>query len=142
MRDIPGPRARRALAVLALVVLGASVATALRPRDVARDGRRLVGALRGEPTPLRDRFGFSFDPRYADFLAEVKRLTPENATVAVVVPRRPDVYVYQAYYQLAPRRVVEARWRDEASYVATYPSRRPEGSETSVAIFGGSLSKR
>jgi hypothetical protein len=50
----------------------------------------------------------------------VKAATPETATVAVLVPQRPDVYLYQAAYQLAPRRVVEAKWMDEAGYVATY----------------------
>ena len=50
----------------------------------------------------------------------MKAATPETATVAVLVPKRPDVYLYQASYQLAPRRVVEAKWVDEAAYVATY----------------------
>lgn len=140
MRDILGPRARRALAVLSLLVLGASVATTLRLPDLAKNGRRLMRGLRGESIPLHARTGFWFDPRYADFLAEVKRLTPETATVAVVVPRRPDLYVYQACYQLAPRRVVEARWKDEAAYIATYPSDGAEGS--AISFSGGSLWKR
>ena len=92
MRDTLGPRTRRALAVLSLLVLGASLASALRPADFLRSGQRLIRALRGESIPPGQRTGFWFDPRYADFLAEVKRLTPETATVAFVVPRRPDLY--------------------------------------------------
>ncbi len=85
-----------------------------------------------------DRAGFWFDPDYAAFLDDVKRRTPESATVAVVVPEAPDLYRYQAYYRLAPRRVVEARWKDEADFIATYRTevgRGPEG----VAINGGML---
>jgi hypothetical protein len=36
------------------------------------------------------------------------------------VPTWPDVYVYQAAYQLAPRRGVEASREREATFVAAY----------------------
>ncbi|MEX0878301.1 MAG: hypothetical protein WD451_01065 [Thermoanaerobaculia bacterium] len=141
MHDIVGLSVRRALAVLSFLVFGASLAATLRLAELTKNSQRLIRALEGESIAQRDRTGFWFDPRYADFLAEVKRLTPEMATVAIVVPRRPDLYVYQAYYQLAPRRVVEERWKAEASYIATYPSSASER-PGSIAIAGGILWKR
>jgi hypothetical protein len=85
--------------------------------------------------------GFWFDPDYLGFLDEVGRRVPRAATVAVLVPPRPDLYKYQANYRLAPRRVVEERWLDEADVVATYKSEigRGPGGE---AIPGGLLWKR
>ena len=113
-------RSRVVLAVLALLVLGFSLARPLDPSQTLIRARRLVRALGGETLPPRERAAFWFDPDYTAFLADVKAATPETATIAVLVPKRPDVYLYQASYQLAPRRVVEARWIDEAAYVATY----------------------
>ncbi len=129
---------RAAIAVLSLLVLGASLAKSFEPSATASRWRRLVGALGGDVRPQGEAAGFWFDPDFADFLAEVKRRTPPNATVAVIVPYRPDMYRYQAYYQLAPRRVVEDRWKDEAAFIATYrtdAARGPGG----TAIVNGQL---
>jgi len=118
------------VAGLSLAVLAASLVQSFQPVETLERGRRLLGGLRGEVRPLRDTTGFWFDPDYTAFLADLKAMTPEDATVAVIVPRRPDLYRYQAYYQLAPRRVVEERWKDEASFVATYRTeagREPAG---------------
>jgi len=107
-------------AALSLVALAACLATSLEPAATVVRWRRLVRDLGGDVRPLSQTTGFWFDPEYPAFLADVKSRTPENSTVAVLVPRRPDLYRYQAYYQLAPRRVVEERWKDEASFIATY----------------------
>jgi hypothetical protein len=111
---------RTAIAVLSLLVLALSLTGPFEPAATATRWYRLTRALGGDVRPQREATGFWFDPDYAAFLADIKKLTPANATVAVVVPFRPDLYRYQAYYQLAPRRVVEERWKDEASFIATY----------------------
>ena len=111
---------RRLVATVALLVLAVSLARSLEPGQLLLRTHRLARALAGEPTAPPGAAGFWFDPDYAAFLADVKAATPETATVAVLVPKAPDVYLYQALYQLAPRRVVEARWMDEAGFVATY----------------------
>ena len=82
--------------------------------------------------------GFWFDPAYLAFLDAVERRVPETATVIVLTPRTPDLYRYQANYRLAPRRVVEERWMNEADVVATYETevgRGPGGEE----IPGGQI---
>lgn len=129
---------RTALAVLCLLVLAVSLASPLQPRETLARFERLRRALSGDPGYRADRMGFWFDPEYSAFLDDVKRLTPENATVAVLVPRRPDLYVFQAYYQLAPRRVVEERWIGEADVVATYRTEAGRG-PGGAAITGGRL---
>ena len=131
-------KGRFVVAVVSLLVLAASLARSFEPAEALARGRRLARALGGEVSPQRDAFGFWFDPEYALFLADLKARTPETATVAVIVPRRPDLYLFQANYQLAPRRVVEERWVGEASFVATYgpeAARGPGGRP----IAGGTL---
>ena len=113
-------RARALAAGLALVVLAVFLALPLEPARTLHRARRLARVLAGEAVPQRDSAAFWFDPDYTAFLADVKAATPESATIAVLVPKRPDVYLYQASYQLAPRRIVEAKWMEEAAYVATY----------------------
>lgn len=124
------PAWRALVAGLCLAVLAASLVRSFQPAETLESARRLGRDLRGEKRPLRDTTGFWFDPDYTAFLADLKAMTPEDATVAVLVPRRPDLYRYQAYYQLAPRRVVEEKWKDEAAFVATYrteAAREPGG---------------
>ena len=115
---------------LALLVLAFSLALPLEPGKTLLRAHRLARVLAGETLAPRDSAAFWFDPDYTAFLADVKAATPETATVAVLVPKRPDIYLYLASYQLAPRRVVEAKWMDEAAFVATYrtdASRGPGG---------------
>ncbi len=134
-------RAKRALAVSSLLVLAVSLAAPLDPAATAARLHRFAAAIRGERDYRSDRMSFWFDADYAAFLDDVRRRTPESATVAVLVPKRPDLYKYQAYYRLAPRRVVEERWIAEADVVATYHTetgRGPGGDE----IVGGRLWKR
>lgn len=131
-------RLRTSLAALSLLVLAVALASPLQPRETVERFERLSAALSGDPAYRAERMGFWFDPEYEAFLADVKRLTPENATVAILVPRRPDLYVFQAFYQLAPRRVVEERWIGEADAVATYRTEDGRG-PGGAAITGGRL---
>lgn len=129
---------KRALAALSLLVLAVSLVSPLDRDGTAGRFRRFAAAVSGDPDYRSDRMSFWFDPDYAAFLDDVRRRTPESATVAVLVPRRPDLYKYQAYYRLAPRRVVEEKWIAEADVVATYRTeigRGPGG----VEIVGGRL---
>jgi hypothetical protein len=77
-------------------------------------------SLSGETISAAETTGFWFDPAYAAFLEEVRRRTRRDATIAIVVPPFPSAYVYQAAYQLAPRRVVEPGRESEATFVAAY----------------------
>lgn len=135
----PAKPSRAGVAAALLLVLGASAASTLDPGGVARRWRLLVRSVSGERTPPEQTQGFAFDPDYSAFLEDVRRRTPANATVAVVLPESRDVYVYQAAYQLAPRRVVEAAREREASFVATY--RAVPGSGR-AAIAHGTLAAR
>jgi hypothetical protein len=112
--------ARRGLPAALLIVVAASMVATLSPTEIARRGSLLLRSLAGETVTAAERTGFWFDPAYAPFLEEVRRRTPRDATIAVVVPPWPDVYVYQAAYQLAPRRVVEPGRENEATFVAVY----------------------
>lgn len=131
-------RARRALAGLSLVVLAVSLVSPLDRDATAARSRRFAAAVSGEAGYRSERMSFWFDPEYAAFLEDVRRRTPESATVAVLVPRRPDLYKYQAYYRLAPRRVVEERWLGEADVVATYRTETGRG-PGGIEIVGGRL---
>ena len=117
--------------------MGLGLVSPARWSEVQRDLHRLRRALAGEPVAPAESRGFWFDADFAAFLEDVRRLTPPDSTVAVLVPGQPDLYRYQALYQLVPRRTVdEARIR-EATFVATYRS-RPCGAG-GVAVRGGEL---
>ena len=133
-----GRLSRGVLAVLSLLVLAVSLASPLEPGEARARLDRLSRAISGETGWRSDRANFWFDPDFAAFLDDVKRRTPESATVAVIVPEAPDLYLRQAYYRLAPRRVVEERWKDEADFVATYRTELGRG-PNGVAITGGVL---
>ncbi|HTY42700.1 MAG TPA: hypothetical protein VMH79_12570 [Thermoanaerobaculia bacterium] len=113
-------KARRFSAVLALLVLAASIASPLSFEETGERLSRLAAALTGAEGYDPEAASFWFDPEYASFLEDVARRTPENATVAVLVPESPDLYFYQAVYRLAPRRVVGPGRRGEAGFVAAY----------------------
>jgi len=131
-------RLRGVLAVLSLLVLAASLASTLSPQETRARLDRLSQAISGVRGWRSDRASFWFDPDYAAFLDEVKRRTPESSTVAILVPQAPDLYLYQAMYRLAPRRVVEERWKNEADFIATYRSEAARG-PGGAAITGGML---
>ncbi len=134
---------RRGLPAALLLVVAASMIATLSPTEIARRGRLLLRSLRGEAVAAAERTGFWFDPAYGAFLEEVRRSTPRDATIAVVVPPWPDVYVYQAAYQLAPRRVVERGREAEASFIAAYPYQNRAISNPDVTVLpGGALFRR
>jgi hypothetical protein len=108
------------VAGILLAVVGACEARSLRTADFSRRARLFVAALDGREPPRSATNGFAFDPAYGDFLLAVARRTPRDATIAVLVPPRPDVYRYQAVYLLAPRRVVDEAGTGDAGWVASW----------------------
>ena len=135
--------ARRGLPAVLLIVVAASMIATVSPGEIARRGRLLWRSLAGETVTDAERTGFWFDPAYGAFLEEVRRRTPQDATIAIVVPPWPDVYVYQAAYQLAPRRVVQAGRESEATFVAAYPYQTPPVTNPQVTTLpGGALFRR
>jgi hypothetical protein len=134
---------RRGLPAALLLVVAASMVATLSPTEIARRGSLLLRSLAGETITAAERTGFWFDPAYAAFLEEVRRRTPRDATIAVVVPPWPDVYVYQAAYQLAPRRVVEPGRENEATFVAAYRYQYRNGPNPDVVpLPNGALFRR
>ncbi len=111
---------RRVLAAVSLLVLALSLASPLSIPETRARLARLGRALTGDPSYRSDAMSFWFDPAYAAFLDDVRRRTPETATVALLVPPSPDLYFDQAVYRLAPRRVVGRDRQDEAGFVAQY----------------------
>ena len=141
--DSPSPLSRgrlsRALAGVLLAVVGVSMAATLRPPEIARRWSLLTRALRGGSIPSTECTRFWFDPAYAEFLEDLRRKVPPDATVAALVPRAPDTYVYLAVYELAPRRVVDGARASEAGYVATYRTEPGPGGDP---IAQGTLWRR
>jgi hypothetical protein len=134
---------RARLPAVLLLVLAASLLAPVSPAEIARRSRLLWRSVAGETVTGAERTGFWFDPAYGAFLDAVRRHTTKDATIAIVVPPRPDVYVYQAAYQLAPRRVVGPGRESEATFVAAYPYRAPPGTNPDVtALPGGALFRR
>jgi hypothetical protein len=132
---------RHGLPAALLLVVAASMVATLSPTEFARRGSRLLRSLAGETLTAAERTGFWFDPAYGAFLEGVRSRTPRDATIAVIVPPWPDVYVYQAAYQLAPRRVVDRRLEKEASWVAAYRAEAP-GAPGALTIPHGTLARR
>lgn len=131
---------RRSLAAALLLVVALSMAATLSPAEIGRRATLFGRSLSGETVSPGKQTGFWFDPEYAAFLEEVRRRTPSNATIAIVVPPWPDVYIYQAAYQLAPRRVVPPERRAEASWVAAYRHRPAKAPDPNViAVANGAL---
>lgn len=133
--------ARRGLPAVLLPVVAASMIATLSPVELGQRAGLIRRALAGESITSSQMTGFWFDPDYSAFLKEVARRTPRDATIALLVPPWPDVYVYQAAYQLAPRRVVDRRREREASWVAAYRTGTP-GAPGAFAISHGTLARR
>jgi hypothetical protein len=118
---------RRVLAVALLVILAVSLARFERRGEAARRWSLLARSLDGQPPSPAQGTRFWFDPDYAVFLDALEGRLPADASVAVLAPPWPDAYRYLAVYRLAPRRVVEARWMDEARAVAVYRTEAGRG---------------
>jgi hypothetical protein len=139
-RDNATGRLRIALSAALLAVVAASMAATFSPRELALRWNRLARSLAGQRISPGEGTGFWFDRNYAVFLEEVRRRTPPASTVAVLAPPWPDVYVYQAVYRLAPRRVVDSRRVGEADFVAAYRI-DAAGAPGATAIPYGTLSR-
>jgi hypothetical protein len=132
--------ARSVLAAISYAILGVSLLSPVRPAQTKAQLARFASALRGDPAYRSENMGFWFDGAYLAFLDDLDRRLPKTTavTVALLVPRRPDLYLYQANYRLAPRRVVEERWKDEADAIATYGTEAGRG-PGGEPITGGRL---
>ena len=116
------------------------MAATLSPVEAGRRWKLFARSVAGEESSAGPGTGFWFDPAYAPFLEAVRRRTPRDATIVLLVPPRPDVYVYEAAYQLAPRRVVAPGREKEASFVAAYRYQyRDAGNPDVVAVPNGAL---
>jgi hypothetical protein len=111
---------RGAFAIALLVVLAVCLASFQRGSEAARRWVLLERSMSGKAAAPAQGSRFWFDPDYAAFLDAVAAKVAPGATVAVRVPSWPDTYLYLAVYGLAPRRVVDARWIEEAAAVAVY----------------------
>lgn len=112
---------RRLVAALCLTVFGGMAAARYEWRKLPQflagslsSGRQSADEARAKGT------GFWFDRDYPAFLEAVRRATPPGATIAVAVPGTLDVYLYQAVFTLAPRRVVALQDGVSVGYAAYY----------------------
>ncbi len=141
MRALSG--LRRFLPGTLLLVVAAALAASFRVQEFHQKLQALRRSA-GVPASLSRLLatGFAFDPGYAPFLEAVRRLTPENAAVAVVAPKTSELYVYQAVYTLAPRRVVGAGEARQAQYIALYGTENASGFPPGSPIPNGTLARR
>lgn len=125
-----------------LLIFAATQASTLSFRSLPVVVGRLPGLLSRRAAAELDPAAFWFDPGYGAFLTAVRRRIPEDATVALVVPRTIDLYVYCAAYELAPRRVVEEDALEGARFVAVYKREVPAGLSLHEEVTGGILLRR
>jgi len=113
-------RSRRGLTAALLLILSVSMIATVSPAEIARRWEMFTRSVAGGTIAPGEGSGFWFDPAYAPFLEAVRARTPRDATIVVIAPPYPDVYTYEAAYQLAPRRVVPPDRESEATFVAAY----------------------
>lgn len=104
-------------------------------------GRRLVNPVYWKQLSSPSDPSFAWDPPYRQFLDAVVAATPPTATVAVIAPTG-ELYVAQAAYQLAPRRIVRTDSASEAQFVAIYLLTPAPAPPNGVVIPGGLLVRR
>jgi hypothetical protein len=86
--------------------------------------------------------GESRDADYAAFLDGVRRRTPPDATISLVLPAESKAYVSEAVSRLAPRRVFVGR-ENEAGFVAAYRYQYRDGLSPDVMkVPNGALFRR
>lgn len=131
--DTPSPR--RGLAVALVVVAAIAFSVAFSPRV-----RLFLRSLGGATTS--GAVGESRDSDYAAFLEAVRRRTPTDATISLVLPAESKAYVSEAVSRLAPRRVFVGR-EDEAGFVAAYRYQYRDGLSPDVMkVPNGALFRR
>ncbi|HSE64554.1 MAG TPA: hypothetical protein VLG15_13175 [Thermoanaerobaculia bacterium] len=118
--DSVAPRVRRSAPGGLLLILAVSMIATVSPAEIARRWEMFTRSVAGGTIAPGAGSGFWFDPAYAAFLEAVRARTPRDATIVVIVPQYPDVYTYEAAYQLAPRRVIPPDRESEGTFVAAY----------------------
>jgi hypothetical protein len=98
----------------ALIIVGASAA-----RLDFREVRKGIERARGDPAGPSVAFGF--DPVFQEFLEDVRARTPSDSVVRIEAPKT-ELHIYQASYQLAPRRVLPAGVPGEVDWIGSYGS--------------------
>jgi hypothetical protein len=131
----PTPVGRRFLAAACLLAFSLSAAARYEWRKLPQF---ITGSLRSRGQSADEArasgTGFWFDRDYPSFLEAVRRATPPDATIAVAVPETLDVYLYQAVFTLAPRRVVAFKDGASAGYTAYYKDAAlPQSGGTRIA---------
>jgi hypothetical protein len=104
-------RARAGIASVAIAIFFAALLSAFPLREF--EARASLALRSGGPADS------PADPGYRAFLREVESATPPDSTVALAVPRG-ELYVYEAAYRLAPRRVIFRTDDPAASAIAVY----------------------
>ena len=137
--DAPrGPR--RGLAAVVAFAIAVSIVL-LSPLEFAR---RFRGSVRSVVSQTFDRgSGESRDSDYATFLEAVRRLTPPDATIALVLPSDSEADAAEAASRLAPRRILLRGREEEATFVAAYRYQYRDVQNPDVmAIPNGALFRR
>lgn len=95
-------------------------------------------------TEARLRASFGFDPDYGRFLEGVGGATPAGATIALELPKnqRHALQTYQAWYTLAPRRIVGLDRFELADYLAVYRSKPASDDPTVLTVPFGIVIRR
>lgn len=131
---------RARFAAVLLVLLGAGLVSPFRARDwLQRVARLRAGLSYSAPEPPPGPSAFAFDPRYAAFLEALRRATPPGATVALSTPAG-ELYLFEAAYRLAPRRIVPIAAAAQAGFVARYGAERVGFG--GILLPGGALERR
>ena len=136
------PGLRGALARALLLVLAAAQVASFPFRELPVWLSLFADSLSSSRKGPADDVTFWFDPGYAPFLRAVRRSTPEDATVALVAPKKLPLYLYRAAYELVPRRVVDESRTAEAQFVAVYREAAAPGLPPGSPIPGGTLVRR
>ena len=113
----------------ALILVGAGAA-----RLDVREVRRGIDRARGDSAGPAVAFGF--DPAFQEFLEDVRARTPSDSVVRIEAPKT-ELHIYQATYQLAPRRVLPAGVFGEVDWVGSYGG--VASSERELAVRHGTL---
>lgn len=133
--DSVAPRGGRGLAAALVLVAAIALSAAFSPR-VRLFLRSLGGAT------ASDILGESRDADYAAFLEAVRRRTPPDAAISLVLPAESKAYVSEAVSRLAPRRVFVGR-ENEAGFVAAYRYQYRDGLSPDVTkVPNGALFRR
>lgn len=113
----------------------------LPPARLLGEWARFRQGLSLPTTEVRLRTSFGFDPGYGRFLEGVRGGTPTEATIALELPKNQEhaLYTYQAWYTLAPRRIVGLELAD---YLAVFRSERMSDDPTVVPVPFGIVVRR